>query len=439
VREQRASKELVDVDGAWSIPNYLHPYARCSMTSVPLRRNRDFLMLWSGQAVSELGSQVSLVAYPLLVLAVTGSPAKAGVVAFARQVPIAVLALPAGVVADRVNRKRLMVACDGIRALALASVPIALVAGRAPYALIVLVAVIDGTGFVVTYVTERGAVRRLVLPDQLGEAVARNESRAFAAMLAGPPLGGVLFAFGRAVPFLGDSISYVASAASKLLIRSEFQETRIDATPGRAAEGLRWVWQRPFFRTCMLLFACSNPIFTGLYLLVVVLAKRHGASSAQVGVMLGIAAAGGLIGALLAPRLQRRLSPRSVLIGENWMIALAIPFLLIPHDALVLGVIVAGAELVTPVTNSIVVGYRVALAPDALQGRVQAASTLISYSAGWLGPLAVGFMLQSAGSTATILSLTGWALLLAVAATTSRSFRHPPTLEPGTASAALGY
>jgi hypothetical protein len=68
------------------------------------------------------------------------------------------------------------------------------------------------------------------------------------------------------------------------------------------------------------------------------------------------------------------------------------------------------AELITPVTNSIIVGYRVVLAPDRLQGRVQAASTLISFSAGWLGPLVVGFMIQNASSGATILGLAGrWA------------------------------
>jgi len=408
------------------------------MASVPLHRNREFRLLWSGQAISAFGSQVTLVAYPLLVLAVTGSPAKAGVVGFARQLPIAVLALPAGALADRVNRKRLMVTCDAVRAVALALIPIAIVAGSVPYALIVAVAVIDGAGFVFTYVTERGAMRQLVTPEQLGEAVARNESREFGAMLAGPPLGGVLFAIGHAVPFVADSVSYVASAASKLLIKSEFQETRIDATPGRAIEGLRWVWDRPFFRVCMLLFACSNPIFTGLYLLIVVVAKQHGASPAQVGVMLGIAATGGLIGALLAPGLQRRLSPRSVLIGENWLIALAIPLLLIADNVFLLGMIVAAAELITPVTNSIVVGYRVALAPDRLQGRVQAGSTLISFSVAWVGPLVVGVMLQSAGSTATIHVLTGWGTLLATAATVSRAFRHPPklTTQPAPVAAA---
>ena len=110
------------------------------------------------------------------------------------------------------------------------------------------------------------------------------------------------------------------------------------------------------------------------------------------------------------------------------MIAFSIPWLLLAHNAVLIGVIMGAAELVTPVTNSIVVSYRVAAAPDRLQGRVQAASTLISFSAGWLGPLAVGLLLESAGSTATILTLAGWSALLAVAATLSRSFRHPPAL-----------
>jgi MFS family permease len=407
------------------------------MASPPLSRNREFLLLWSGQAISQLGSQISFVAYPLLALAVTGSPAKAGLVAFAKNAPIAALALPAGLLADRVNRRWLMVASDGLRGLAVASIPIAAAAGRVPFALIAVVAAIDGTGFVLTNVAERGAVRQLVAPEQLGEAVARNESRMFGAALAGPPLGGLLFGIGRAVPFLADAGSYAISTISKLLIRSEFQEARLEGASGDAREGLRWLWQQPFMRVCMLLFAGSNPIFTGLYLLIVVLARHHGASSALIGLMLAFAAAGGLFGALLAPWLQRRLTARAALIGESWVLTMSIPLLLITHEALLVGAIVAAAELITPVTNSIVVRFRVALAPDRLQGRVQAGSTLIAFSGGWLGPLVVGFLLQRAGESATILVLTGWALMLALVATGSRAFRHPPSLDaPGEPSLA---
>jgi hypothetical protein len=126
-----------------------------------------------------------------------------------------------------------------------------------------------------------------------------------------------------------------------------------------------------------------------------------------------------------------------VLIGESWALALAIPLLLLVHQALLLGAILAAAEMITPVTNAIVVGHRVALAPDRLQGRVQAASTLISFSAGWLGPLAVGFLVQSAGTTVAVLTLTGWALTLAAVATGARALRHPPRLAPATPATAV--
>jgi MFS family permease len=101
-----------------SAPSDSYARAMASGSSV-LHRNRDFMLLWSGQALSGLGSQISVVAYPLLVLALTHSPAKAGITGFAKALPIFLLALPAGALADRMHRKHLMVASDGVRAVAL--------------------------------------------------------------------------------------------------------------------------------------------------------------------------------------------------------------------------------------------------------------------------------------------------------------------------------
>jgi MFS family permease len=88
------------------------------VSAVPLRRNRDFLLFQAGQLLSDAGTQMTSIAYPLLVLAVTGSAAKAGVVAFARTLPWVLFTLPAGVAADRWNRRRLTIAADGVRVLA---------------------------------------------------------------------------------------------------------------------------------------------------------------------------------------------------------------------------------------------------------------------------------------------------------------------------------
>ena len=110
--------------------------------------NRDFTLLWGGETLSEVGSQVSTVAYPLLVLALTGSPTKAGVVGLARWLPLAVFALPAGALADAVDRKRLMIACDAIRMLGAASIALAVLLGRPAYLQLVAVAFLDGGLFV---------------------------------------------------------------------------------------------------------------------------------------------------------------------------------------------------------------------------------------------------------------------------------------------------
>src|SRR5579863_2777914 len=97
---------------------------------VPLWRNRDYMLLWSGQMVSSVGTRVSQLAFPLLVLALTHSPAQAGLIAALRGLPYALFILPAGALVDRWNRKRVMILCDTGRALALGSIPVALLLGH---------------------------------------------------------------------------------------------------------------------------------------------------------------------------------------------------------------------------------------------------------------------------------------------------------------------
>jgi MFS family permease len=402
------------------------------MASLALRKNRDFVLLWSGEALSQLGSQASTVAFPLLVLALTHSPAKAGVVGLAKWLPLPLAALPAGMLADRFDRKRLMIVTDAIRALLLGSIPLALALGRASFIQVVAVAFLDGCLFAVRYVCERGALAHVVAREQVPDAVAQNEARMFAANIAGPPLGGLLFSVARALPFVVDAGSYLASMLSVAGTRASFQDRsarRIDA-PGRfggVAQGLAWLWRRPFFRVTALLFAAGNPIYTGLYLLAILLAKQHGASSAAVGAMFALVGAGGLLGAALATPARRAISARSALVAEAWLVACAAPLLFVVHAAVLIGLIVAVCEFPTPLSNSIVAGHRVAATPDRLRGRVQAAATVVAMSLGWLGPLAVGFAFQQAGATVTVAILTGWAAALAAVTTVAPALRHGPS------------
>jgi MFS family permease len=169
---------------------------------------------------------VTGVAYPLLVLASTGSPAKAGLVGFAQSLPFILFYLPAGALVDRWDRKRVMLVTEAGRAAALGSLAVTLALGSTPFAQIVVVAFVEGSLFVFFRLSEGAALPRVVPREQLPTAVAQNQAREQGADLAGQPLGGALFGISHALPFLFDALSYAASFVSLLFIRRSFQEVR---------------------------------------------------------------------------------------------------------------------------------------------------------------------------------------------------------------------
>lgn len=146
--------------------------------------------------------------------------------------------------------------------------------------------------------------------------------------------------------------------------------------------------------------------------------------------MFAIVGAGGLLGAFIAGSLRRRMRPRTALVAEALLMACVVPLLFIAHAALLIGLIVAACELPTPMANSLVAGSRVAVTPEHLLGRVQAAAALVTMSLAWLGPLAVGFLFQHAGSTATVAVVCGWGAMLALVTMVAPALhRGPPSLE----------
>src|SRR5580700_10144996 len=208
---------------------------------VPLRRNRDFQLLWGGQAVSLLGSQTSKIAYPLLVLAMTGSPAKAGIAGFAAMLGYLLFPLPAGGLADRHDRKRIMIACDAIRLIAVGSIAIAGWAAHITYVQVLVAGFVEGTASVFFGVAQRAALPMLVAPSQRSAAVGQNEARQNAAQLAGPALGGTLFGLSRAAPFAADAVSYLASLVTLPFIKAPMQAAVPAGAPGSAPGGS---WRR---------------------------------------------------------------------------------------------------------------------------------------------------------------------------------------------------
>ena len=177
----------------------------------PLRKNRDFMALWSGHTISSLGSSIAMIAYPLLALLATGSAFTAGVIAFVGMAAGAILRLPAGVLVDRLPRRLLLVACDAMRAVTTASVALAVVVDRLSMTHLVIVAVVNSGCDALFDPAQMVAVRQVVPTPQLPNAMAQNEARGHLATLGGPPLGGLLFGVAPAMPIAAQAASFLTS------------------------------------------------------------------------------------------------------------------------------------------------------------------------------------------------------------------------------------
>jgi len=293
--------------------------------AVPLWRNRDFTLLWTSQVVSTVGTRVTSIAYPLLVLLLTGSPALAGVVGFAQTLPFLLLYLPGGAWVDRWDRRRTMVACELGRAVVLGSVAVTAVVGgvhAVTVAQLVAVALAEGSMFVLFDLAEGAALPRLVPAGQLPTAVAWNQARTQGADLVGQPLGGALFAVAPALPFAVDAASYLLSSGAVAAIRTRLQGDRAptaDRLRARIAEGVRFVRRSAYLREMVMIVGWMNLVFNGTFLVLIVRAQRLGGSPGQIGLMLAAYGAGGILGALAAPTVQRRLPGRVVLVTIAWL------------------------------------------------------------------------------------------------------------------------
>lgn len=398
---------------------------------VPLRRNRDFVLFELGRLFSSIGTQLTVIAYPLLTLAVTQSPAKAGVVGFARMLPQAVFGLLAGVAADRWNRKRIMLAADALRALAVASLAALIVLDRVAFWQIVAVVLVEAVGSTFFHTAAGGAVRGIVPAPQLPAAMSVGQARGAVVNLLGPTLGGALYGAGRAVPFVGDAISYAFSLLSLIAIKKPFQEERErDRARLRTqmADGFRFLWGHPFLRTCAFFWAVGNFAIPGILLVIVVAGTREGLSSTRIGVLFAVFGGFVLLGSLLSPLYRRALSMGRIVQLEQWSWAGCLAAVVWPNPYVLTAALLPLA-LALPVSDAVVDGYRVAVTPDRLLGRVESARSTISLAIAPFGPLLAGLLLSTVSVRATIAFFVACGLALAVWATFSPSIRAAPSLE----------
>jgi predicted MFS family arabinose efflux permease len=392
-----------------------------------LFQNRDYMLLWSGQVVSTLGSSASYVVYPLLILAMTDSPAAAGIAAALANLPYLIFSLPAGALIDRWDRKRVMINCDIGRALTVASIANALWLDVLTVWQLYIAAFIEGTFFVFFNIAEVAALPRVVAKKQLPQASAQNEAAFAAAHIVGPSVGTLLYqTLGRAAPFVADAISYVASVASLRLICTPFRAAPTAAKSnlrGEIAEGLRWLWRQPLIRYMAFLTGSINLVNAGTSLIVIVLAQNLGARPVDIGLIFSIGGIGGILGSLVSGQVQKRFTFGQAIIALMWIEALLFPVYAIVPQYLLLGVVFALLYFIGPIYNVVQFSYRLALIPDALQGRVNSTFRLLAFGMMPIGAALSGFLIERAGLIAAVVVFSLWYVILAIMTTLNRHVR----------------
>jgi MFS family permease len=378
-----------------------------------LWRNRDYLLLWGGQALSDAGSAVSELAYPLLILFVTHSAAQAGFAAALGALPRVLLTLPAGALVDRWDRRRIMLTCDSGRALALASIPVAFAFGWLTIWQLYAAALIEGALAVIFDLAKTTAVAQVVAQSQFTSAVAQDELVEGAIALTGPSLSGALYTLGAMLPFLTDAASYLISLVTLALIRTPFQRARTAAPANPLAEiaaGARWVWRQPFILTMTLMMGAGAFVMPGDTLIIIVLAQRTGASAWVIGLIFAAGGVGGLIGSWVTPRLRRLTVGQSILVSR-WFFVLSWPFYALTPWPVAFGAIIFGEGFVDPIEDIPYFSHRLRLIPDELRGRVISVCRLAPGVTRPLGLALTGWLIQRVGVFPTIWLGWGWLLL----------------------------
>ncbi|HEY0754104.1 MAG TPA: MFS transporter [Ktedonobacteraceae bacterium] len=402
-----------------------------------LWRNRDYLLLWCGQAISALGGSVSDLAFPLLILATTGSPALAGVGAALSTLGGAVIILIAGVLVDRWDRKRIMLYCDIGRFLSLVSIPVALAFGHLTLYQLYIAALIEGVLARFFDLAHAASVAQVVEETRLSTAIALDEVMEGTTALGGPALGGLLFSLGRALPFLTDAISYAISILTLLLIRVPFQGPREAAPPlsrrhvlAEVRVGLSWLWRQPFIKAMTVLMASGSFFISGSSLAIIVLAQQRGASPWMIGLIFALGGAGSIIGALLAPIWNRYLRVGQAVLLCRWCLTLLWPLYVLLPLAWMPGLVEFGVGFVDPIEDVAYFSYRLKLIPEELRGRVLSVCRLFPASARPLGLFCTGLSLQWLGPVYTLLLAWLGLLLCALVITFMRQIRQAGRAEP---------
>lgn len=389
------------------------------VASTSLLRLRDFRLLLAGAAAGQVGAQVTLVALPLVAVLVLRAPAfEVGLLTAAETAAFLLIGLPAGAWVDRMRKLPLMIRADGVRAFAMASVPLAAVADVLTMAQLYAVALVTGAATVFFDVAHQSYLPELLPKERLMAGNGALETVRSSAQVAGPGLGGGLVQLvGAQLAIVADALGYAVSALFLLAMKRP-SERRPEPLPGASlrkdiVEGLRFVLGHPLLRVIAATTGLAN-FFAAMLMATqtIFLARVIGLEPAAIGLMLSASAAGGLVGALSAGSLAARIGQARII----WLSVLATgPFALLwplsrPGVAAVLFAV--GSAVVSfgaVVYNIAQVTFRQTLCPPRLLGRMNATLRFLVWGTLPLGAVVGGALAGPFGArTALWVCATGF-------------------------------
>lgn len=381
-----------------------------------LWRNRSYRLLLAGSTAEVVGAGVGAFAVPLVAYQVTGSVVQAGLISFVGQLGSVLSSLPAGVVVDRVDRRRLIMAGTAVGALAWLTVVAAGVAGALTAPHLATALFVSSVVRALLDPADNAAVHAVVPTEQLGQAMSVQQGREAAANLLAGPIGGVLFGMGGVLPFLVSALGRLTATVTTALVREplngDLEEARAEHPLTSLKQGLRFVWSQPLFRMILPLFTVVNLTLNGMMTAINLELVRTGTAPALIGLIGTAVGIGVLAGSVVAAPLVQRVRVATLTVAALGMGAVATLVMANLHSYWGYVGALTGLMLFAPALNAGLLSYVTATTPGRMQGRMAAALGLTGVVSAPLAPLVGSQLLYRTGIESTLwVAAVAWAVL----------------------------
>ena len=411
---------------------------------VSLWRNRDYLCWWSGSAFSLVGSNISAMGFPLLIVFSTGSVLGAGFIAAAGRLGTLVTTLWGGALADRVSRRLILVAIPLAQAVIMGMVAWLVLQGVVLILPLACAAVVNGMLSGIASGATLPALRRIVPREQFAARAAQEQGLEQATQLVGSPLAAILYTASRWLPFAADSVSYLFASVGSALVRRPLGPDPVSHVSGQAGQGrrhsrrtraltdirdgIRVVRGHPFLQYMTGWVAGVNMVGNSFILLLIVLLRDDGAAPRTIGLINSVVLAGGIIGALLTSSLIRHLGARRVFLLGGWGYVITLASAALGTREWEIAVAAFVFVFTSVPTASVWEAYTASLVPDRLIGRVGSISNFAAQSLTWIGRLLAGWLADQFGASAATLCFAVLLVPFAIAGHTVRALNllHTP-------------